>query len=68
MSAVPTVSVLLTTYNREKYVAAAIESVLSQTFGDFELLIADDHSTDTTVPTPNWACLTRMPVRSPWVD
>ena len=50
MSAVPTVSVLLTTYNREKYVAAAIESVLSQTFGDFELLIADDQSTDATVP------------------
>ena len=45
----PAVSVLLTTYNRESYVAAAIESVLCQTFGDFELLIVDDCSTDRTV-------------------
>jgi len=49
MKAVPTVSVLLTTYNREKYVAAAIGSVLSQRFSDFELLIVDDQSTDATV-------------------
>jgi glycosyltransferase involved in cell wall biosynthesis len=45
----PLVSVLLTTYNREPYVASAIESVLSQTFGDFELLIVDDCSTDRTL-------------------
>lgn len=41
-------SVLLTAYNRERYVAAAIESVLGQTFEDFELLIVDDGSTDGT--------------------
>ena len=35
----PIVSVLITVYNREKYVAAAIESVLAQTFTDYELII-----------------------------
>ena len=42
----PKVSVILTSYNHEKYIAEAIESVLNQTFADFELLIADDGSTD----------------------
>ena len=42
----PAVSVLITLYNREKYVAAAIESVLAQTFQDFELIIVDDFSQD----------------------
>jgi hypothetical protein len=45
----PTVSVLLTAYNREQYIAASIESVLAQTLGNFELLIVDDRSTDGTV-------------------
>lgn len=40
------VSVILTSYNHEKYIAAAIESVLNQTLADFELLIFDDGSTD----------------------
>jgi len=44
----PLVSVLMTAYNRERYIAASIESVLAQTFGDFELLIVDDRSTDAT--------------------
>ena len=35
----PTVSVILTSYNHAAYVAASIESVLNQTFADFELLI-----------------------------
>jgi len=42
----PLVSVLITVYNREKYIAAAIESVLSQSMDDFELIIVDDGSTD----------------------
>ncbi len=42
----PKVSVILSSYNHEKYIAAAIESVLNQTFTDFELLIFDDGSTD----------------------
>ena len=45
----PAVTVLMTAYNREAYIAAAIEGVLAQTFGDFELLIVDDCSTDGTV-------------------
>jgi len=44
----PRVSVLLTAYNRERYIAASIDSVLAQTFGDFELLITDNCSTDGT--------------------
>lgn len=42
----PTVSVAIPVYNGEAYLAAAIESVLAQTRGDFELVICDDHSTD----------------------
>jgi glycosyltransferase involved in cell wall biosynthesis len=45
----PKISVLLTAYNRERYIAAAIESVLGQTFEDFELLVVDDCSSDGTV-------------------
>ena len=44
----PSVSVLLTSYNRAKFIRASIESVLQQTFTDFELLIVDDCSTDNT--------------------
>lgn len=40
------ISLIITTYNRSGYLANAIESVLSQTRGDFELLIWDDGSTD----------------------
>ena len=42
----PKVSVILSSYNHAPYVAEAIESVLNQTFRDFELLIFDDGSTD----------------------
>ncbi len=45
----PSVSVLMTAYNREAFMADAIESVLEQTFTDFELIIVDDCSTDRTV-------------------
>ena len=40
------VSVILTSYNHAKYLREAIESVLNQTFTDFELIIWDDASTD----------------------
>lgn len=45
---VPRVSIGLPVYNGAKYICAAIESVLNQTFTDFELLIADNASTDDT--------------------
>jgi spore maturation protein CgeD len=40
------VSVILTSYNKAKYLTQAIESVLGQTYKDLELLVVDDHSTD----------------------
>lgn len=43
------VSVLMTAFNREKYIKESIESVLSSTFTQFELIIVDDCSTDGTV-------------------
>ncbi len=42
----PLVSVLITVFNRENYLAAAVESVLGQTLDDFELIIVDDCSKD----------------------
>ena len=45
----PLVSVLMTAYNREKFVGKAIESVLASTYVNFELIIVDDCSQDRTV-------------------
>lgn len=44
----PTVSVILPVYNGEQYLRFAIESVLNQTFQDYELIIIDDGSVDST--------------------
>jgi len=45
---VPPLSVAMSVYNGERFLAPAIESVLAQTFGDFEFLILDDGSKDAT--------------------
>lgn len=44
----PRVSVILPTYNRARFILEAIESVLSQSYQDFELIVVDDGSADET--------------------
>ena len=44
----PFFSVLVPVYNQEKYLPECIESVLNQTFKDFELILVDDGSTDSS--------------------
>jgi glycosyltransferase involved in cell wall biosynthesis len=45
----PLVSVVMPVFNVERFVGAAVGSVLAQTFGELELIVADDGSTDHTV-------------------
>lgn len=49
----PRVTVLMPVYNAENYLAEAIESILDQTFTDFEFLIIDDGSTDRSIEIVN---------------
>lgn len=44
----PRLSIGLPVYNGERYLASSLDSLLSQTFGDFELIISDNASTDGT--------------------
>ncbi len=45
----PLVSIVLPTYNREKYLERSISSIINQTYENWELLIVDDGSSDTTL-------------------
>ncbi len=49
MTKKPLISIVMSAYNVEEYISQAIESILCQTFKDFELIIIDDHSTDNTL-------------------
>jgi glycosyltransferase involved in cell wall biosynthesis len=46
MEKTPEISVIMPNFNKSKYVGDAIESVLSQTFSNFELIVVDAASTD----------------------
>ena len=43
------ISVIMPVYNSEKYVVRTVESVLAQTYDNYELIIIDDGSTDGTI-------------------
>lgn len=45
---VPSVSIIMPCYNSEKFLSKAIDSILNQTYGDFELICVDDNSNDNT--------------------
>lgn len=51
--ATPIVSIIVPAYNAEKYIHEAIQSVVDQTFQEWELLVVDDGSTDSTAKTIN---------------
>lgn len=44
----PLISVIMSTYNEEKYIETSLKSLLNQTFKEFEIIIVDDASTDNT--------------------
>lgn len=49
MKNIPKLSVLITSYNDSKFISQCLDSILNQTFQDFEIIIVDDASKDNTV-------------------
>lgn len=52
----PKVSVVIPSFNRGKYIAATLNSILKQSFSDFEVIFIDDGSTDSTKEILNYYC------------
>ena len=49
LNEMPIVSLIMTVYNREKYLKAALDSIRAQTYPNFELIILDDGSIDSSL-------------------
>ena len=45
----PKISVIMPVYNAERYIKIAVDSILNQTFKDFELIVIDDKGTDDSI-------------------
>lgn len=48
-SLMPKVSVMMCVHNAEEYIKDCLDSIFCQSFGDFELVVVDDGSTDSTM-------------------
>ena len=60
----PLISVLMPVFNGADYIGEALDSALNQEFSDFEIIIVDDGSTDTSAAIAReWATSARVPVR-----
>ena len=53
----PKISVIMPVYNTSQYLRKSIESVLNQTYKDFELICINDGSTDSSLDILNQYCL-----------
>jgi len=58
----PRVAIVISSYQAEPYIECAVRSVLAQSFGDFELVVQDDASTDRTVEIARSICDRRISV------
>ena len=57
------ISILLPVFNVQSYIIETIESVLAQSFSDFELIIIDDYSTDNTSKIIEEYCLVEQRIK-----
>ena len=60
----PTLSVIVPCFNARQTIAAAVQSVLNQTYGGFEVILVDDGSTDNTADLIRTLCSTDARIRA----